>query len=121
MSKSKLPTYKLTHNDDHSITVSSDNEKLIVTTFQRWQFMMNNCKAFIPDHLMDKHHFKQHRFLVTDLTEIVKVDSGDKYIYEFTAQTMEVPNTKSVFHAIRDHYTEHSHLVEKILKEGDFK
>lgn len=104
MSKSKLPTYKLTHNDDLSITVSSDNEKLIITTFQRWRFMMHNCKAFIPDHLMDKHHFKQHRFLVTDLTEIVKVDSGDKYIYEFTAQTMEVPNGKSVFHTMRDHY-----------------
>lgn len=104
MSKSKLPTYKLTHNDNLSITVSSDNEKLIVTTFQRWRFMMNNCKAFIPDHLMDKHNFKQQRFLVTDLSEIVKFDDGDKYIYRFLAQTIEVPDGESIFHTIRDHY-----------------
>ena len=106
MSKPKLPTYKLTQDNSLAITVASDNEKLIVTTFQRWRFMMNNCKAFIPDHLMDKHHFKQQRFLVTDLSDIVKFDKGDKYVYKFLAQTIEVPNEKSIFHTIRDHYKE---------------
>lgn len=114
------PTYKIEQNGNNLI-VSSDNEKLLTTTHQRWRFMMNNCKTFIPDHIMDKHDFKTRRFLLVSLGEILKVDVGDKYIYEFTAETLEVPNDKGIFDTIRDYYTEHSHLVEKILKEGDFK
>lgn len=106
MSKPKLPTYKITQHDNLALTVTSNDEKLIAKTRQRWEFMMNNCKAFIPDHLMDKHNFKQQRFLVTDLSDIVKFDKGDKYVYKFLAQTIEVPNEKSIFHTIRDHYKE---------------
>ena len=114
------PTYKIGQNGNKLI-VSSDNEKLLVTTHQRWRFMLHNCKAFHPDAIMDKHDFKTTRFLLVSLGEILKIDVGDKYIYEFTAETLEVPNDKSIFDTIRDYYTEHSHLVEKILKEGDFK
>lgn len=91
------PTYKIVQNDDLSLVVSSDNEKLLTTTHQRWQFMMKNCKAFIPDHIMDKHNFKTHRFLLISLGEIQKVDVGDKYVYEFKAYTVEAPNDKSIF------------------------
>lgn len=114
------PTYKITHNGDF-LLVSSDDEKLLETTYKRWQFMMKNCKAFHPDAIMDKHDFKTTRFLIISMGEINKFDIGEKYIYQFTAETLEVPNDKGIFDTIRDHYTEHSHLVEKILKEGDFK
>lgn len=114
------PTYKITHYGDF-LLVSSDDEKLLETTYKRWQFMMKNCKAFHPDAIMDKHDFKTTRFLIISMGEINKFDVGEKYIYQFKAYTAEVPNDKSIFDTIRDYYTEHSHLVEKILKEGDFK
>lgn len=89
------PTYKIVQNGD-SLIVSSDNEKLLTTTYKRWQFMMSNCKSFIPDHIMDKHNFKTRRFLIISMGEIQKVDVGDKYIYEFKAYTVEVPNDQSI-------------------------
>lgn len=90
------PTYKIVQNDDLSLVVSSDNEKLLETTYKRWYFMMSNCKPFIPDHIMDKHNFKTHRFLIISMGEIQKLDVGKKYIYQFKAYTVEVPNNKSI-------------------------
>lgn len=93
------PTYKITHNGDF-LLVSSDNEKLLTTTYKRWQFMMSNCKPFIPDHIMDKHNFKTHRFLIISMGEINKFDVGEKYIYQFKAYTVEVPNKQSILQTL---------------------
>lgn len=93
------PTYKITHNGDF-LLVSSDDEKLLETTYKRWQFMMKNCKAFHPDAIMDKHDFKTTRFLIISMGEINKFDVGEKYIYQFKAYTAEVPNDKSIFDTI---------------------
>lgn len=90
------PTYKITHYGDF-LLVSSDDEKLVDTTYKRWQFMMKNCKAFHPDAIMDKHDFKTTRFLIISMGEINKFDVGEKYIYQFKAYTAEVPNDKSIF------------------------
>lgn len=100
------PTYKIVQNDDLSLTVVSDNEKLIKQTHSRWSFMMNNCKVFFPDHMMDKHNFKTRRFAIVGLTEIVKSKhkEEDEWEYSFEAGTIEIPDGKSIFEAIRDHY-----------------
>lgn len=115
------PTYKIVQNNDLSLTVFSNDEKLLTKTRERWLYMMRNCKAFIPDHIMDRHKFTTRRFLITDITVIDKIDEDDKYLYVFDVKTLEVPNDKSIFHTIRDYYTDHSHLVKKVLKEGEFK
>nr|DAU06701.1 MAG TPA: hypothetical protein [Caudoviricetes sp.] len=91
------PTYKIVQNDDLSLVVSSDNEKLLETTYKRWEFMMKNCKSFNPNAIMDKHDFKTPRFLIISMGEINKLDVGKKYIYQFKAYTVEVPNDKSIF------------------------
>lgn len=93
------PTYKITHNGDF-LLVSSDDEKLLDTTYKRWQFMMKNCKAFNPDAIMDKHDFKTTRFLIISMGEINKFDVGEKYIYQFKAYTVEVPNDKSILQTL---------------------
>jgi len=93
------PTYKIVQNGD-ALIVSSDNEKLLTTTYKRWQFMMSNCKPFIPDHIMDKHNFKTHRFLIISMGEIQKVDVDDKHIYQFKAYTLEVPNKQSILQTL---------------------
>lgn len=99
------PTYKIVQNNDLSLTVFSNDKKLLSTTRERWLYMMHNCKAFIPDHIMDKHKFTTRRFLITDINKIDWVnDEDDKHLYLFDAKTLEVPNDKSIFHAIRDHY-----------------
>lgn len=98
------PHYKIVQNNDLSLTVFSNDEKLLSTTRERWLYMMHNCKAFIPDHIMDRHKFKTRRFLITEISAIDKIDEDDKYLYVFDAKTMEVPNDKSIFHAILDHY-----------------
>lgn len=91
------PTYKIQQNGD-ALIVSSDNEKLLTTTYKRWQFMMSNCKPFIPDHIMDKHIFKTHRFLIISMGEIQKVDVDNKY--QFKAYTIEVPNAQSILQTL---------------------
>lgn len=91
------PTYKITQINDLSLLVSSDNEKLLTETYKRWKFMMKNCKTFNPDAIMDKHDFKTTRFLIISMGEINKFDVGEKYIYQFKAHTVEVPNDKSIF------------------------
>ena len=93
------PTYKIVQNGD-ALIVSSDNEKLLTTTYKRWKFMMSNCKPFIPDHIMDKHNFKTHRFLIISMGEIQKVDVDDKHIYQFKAYTVEVPNKQSILQTL---------------------
>ena len=93
------PTYKIVQNGD-ALIVSSDNEKLLTTTYKRWQFMMRNCKPFIPDHIMNKHNFKTHRFLIVSMGEIQKVDVEDKHIYQFKAYTVEVPNKQSILQSL---------------------
>ena len=90
------PTYKI-EQKGNALIVSSDNEKLLTSTHQRWYFMLKNCKAFVPDHIMNNHNFKTRRFLLISLGEIQKVDTGDKYTYEFKAYPVEVPNDKSIF------------------------
>lgn len=108
MSKSKLPTYKITQHDDLSLTVTSNDEKLIAKTRQRWEFMMNNCKFFVADHMLDNHKFKTRRFLIVGLTEIVtyKHNEDDIFTHEFEAGVIEVPDDKTVLEAIRDYYKE---------------
>ena len=93
------PTYKIVQNGD-ALIVSSDNENLLTTTYKRWKFMMSNCKPFIPDHIMDKHNFKTHRFLIISMGEIQKVDVDDKHIYQFKAYTVEVPNKQSILQTL---------------------
>ena len=93
------PTYKIVQNGD-ALIVSSDNEKILTTTYKRWKFMMSNCKPFIPDHIMDKHNFKTHRFLIISMGEIQKVDVDDKHIYQFKAYTVEVPNKQSILQTL---------------------
>lgn len=93
------PTYKIQQNGD-ALIVSSNNEKLLTTTYKRWKFMMSNCKPFIPDHIMDKHNFKTHRFLIISMGEIQKVDVDDKHIYQFKAYTVEVPNSQSILQTL---------------------
>ena len=93
------PTYKIVQNGD-ALIVSSDNEKLLTTPYKRWQIMMSNCKPFIPDHIMDKHNFKTHRFLIISMGEIQKVDVDDKHIYQFKAYTVEVPNKQSILQTL---------------------
>nr|DAP83394.1 MAG TPA: hypothetical protein [Caudoviricetes sp.] len=106
MSKSKLPTYKITQHDNLALTVTSNDEKLIAKTRQRWEFMMNNCKFFVADHMLDNHKFKTRRFLIVGLTEIVKYNEDDVFAYEFEAGVIEVPDDKTVFETIRDYYKE---------------
>lgn len=100
------PTYKIVQNNDLSLTVFSSDKKLLATTRERWLYMMHNCKAFIPDHIMDRHKFTTRRFLITDITKIDWIDEDDKRLYVFDVKTLEVPNDKSIFHTIRDHYKE---------------
>lgn len=100
------PTYKIVQNNDLSLTVFCSDKKLLTTTRERWVYMMHNCKAFIPDHIMDRHKFTTRRFLITDITKIYWIDEDDKRLYVFEVKTLEVPNDKSIFQTIRDHYKE---------------
>lgn len=100
------PTYKIKQYNDLSLTVFSNDEELLKKTRERWLYMMHNCKAFIPDHIMDKHKFTTRRFLITDIDTIEKIDEYHKCLYMFNVKTLEVPNDKSIFHTIRDHYKE---------------
>lgn len=98
------PTYKIVNGDDLSLTVVSNNKDLLFKTHQRWHFMMDSCKPFIPDHMMDKHNFKSRRFLILDMTDISKIDIDGQSTYSFTADTIELPDDKTVLEAIRDYY-----------------
>lgn len=98
------PTYKIINGDDLSLTVVSNNENLLFKTHQQWDFMMDSCKPFITDYMMDKHNFKSRRFLIVDMTNISKINIDGQSSYSFTADTIEVPDDKTVLEAIRDYY-----------------
>lgn len=96
------PTYKIEHNGN-TLIVSSDNEKLLNTTHQRWRHMMDYCKAFITDHIMVNHNLNSERFLLISLGDIQQVEIDGKHIYKFETEILELPNNKCILETLMEY------------------